>query len=295
MSNVIVTGTSSGIGFATAVTLGRAGHTVYATMRRPDRAPQLREIVEKEKLPISIVPMDVDSDESVEAAISTIHAQAGFIDVLVNNAGVERRGSIEELPFEAFRATMETNYFGALRCIRALLPQMRERQDGCIVNVTSVAGRIACSPLAPYAASKFALEALSESLAQEAKPFNIRVAVVQPGIIDTPMARRIEAPPGESRYPQSRRFAGMFEASLGNPTPPPVVAEKIREIIESGTWQFRHPVGPDAQPFLDWRSSMTDEEWVNWGALDDKAWYERVQNDFGFDAHPKQQRHATGD
>ena len=295
MSNVLVTGTSSGIGLATSVTLGRAGHSVYATMRNPDRAPQLREIVEKEKLPISIVPMDVDSDESVSAAISTIHSQAGFIGVLVNNAGIERRGSIEELPFEAFRATMETNYFGALRCIRALLPDMREKQDGCIVNVTSVAGRIATSPLAPYSASKFAVEALSEALAQEVKSFNVRVAVVQPGIIDTAMARRIEAPPGESRYPQGRRFAGMFEASLANPSPPSLVAEKIREIIESGTWKLRHPVGPDAQAFLDWRSSMTDEEWVNWGALDDDAWYERVQNDFGLDARPKERRHGAGD
>jgi NAD(P)-dependent dehydrogenase (short-subunit alcohol dehydrogenase family) len=295
MSNVLVTGTSSGIGFATAVTLGRAGHRVYATMRNLDRAPQLREIVDNEKLPVSIVPMDVDSDESVSAGIAKVRSQADFIDVLVNNAGVERRGSIEELPFEAFRATMETNYFGALRCIRTLLPEMREKQQGCIVNVTSIAGRIACSPLGPYTASKFALEGLSEALAQEMKPFNVRVAVVQPGIIDTPMARRIEVPPGDSRYPQCRRFAGMFEASLTNPTPPSVVAEKIREIVESGTWQFRHPVGPDAQPFLAWRSSLTDEEWADWGALDDPAWYERVQNDFGLDARPKERRQAAGD
>lgn len=294
MSNVLVTGTSSGIGLATAVTLGRAGRTVYAAMRNPERAPQLREIVEKEKLPVSIVAMDVDSDPSVAAAISNIRAQAGFIDVLVNNAGIERRGSIEELPLEAFRATMETNYFGALRCIQALLPEMREKQVGCIVNVTSVANRIACSPLTPYAASKFALEALSEALAQEVKPFNIRVAIVQPGIIDTPMARRIEEPPVESLYPQCRRFAGMFEASLANPVPPSLVAAKIREIIETGTWQLRHPAGPDAQPFLAWRASMNDEEWVNWGALDDDAWYERVQNDFGLDARPKEQRQTAG-
>jgi NAD(P)-dependent dehydrogenase (short-subunit alcohol dehydrogenase family) len=245
--------------------------------------------MEREGLSLSILPLDVDSDESVAKAVSTIRAD-GSVEVLVNNAGIERTGSIEELPLEAFRSVMETNYFGALRCIRAFLPEMRKRRNGCIVNVTSVAGRIACSPLAPYTASKFALEALSEALAQEMKPFNIRVLIVEPGIIDTPMARRIEHPAVESSYPQSRRFGGMFTASLANPAPPSLVAETIREIIESGTWQLRHSAGPDAQAFLGWRASMTDEEWVNWGALDDDAWYARVQSDFGFDARPKEPR-----
>jgi len=268
MSCVLLTGTSSGIGLATAL--------------------------KEERLPVSVLTLDVDSDESVARAVSTVRSQAGFIDALVNNAGTERTGSIEELSLEVFRAAMETNYFGCLRCIRACLPEMRQRRAGCIVNVSSVAGRIACSPMAPYTASKFALEALSEALAQEVKPFNIRVAIVEPGIIDTPMARRIEALGADSLYPQSRRFASMFRASLANPTPPSLVAEKIREIIESGTWQLRHPVGPDAQGFLDWRKSMTDEDWVNWGALDDDAWYKRVQSDFGLDARPKKGQHSAG-
>jgi NAD(P)-dependent dehydrogenase (short-subunit alcohol dehydrogenase family) len=293
MSKVLITGTSSGIGFETAIVLGRAGHTVYATMRNPERGAALRKVVEKEQLPISILKMDVDSDESVGAATSAIRSQTGWIDVLVNNAGIERTGSIEGLALDDFKATMETNYFGALRSIRAWLPDMRKRQSGCIINVTSVAGRIACSPLAPYTASKFALEALSEALAQEVKPFNVRVAIVQPGIIDTAMARRVEDAPTDAAYPQVRRFGQMFEASLENPTPPTIVAEKIREIIESGTQKLRHPVGADAEGFLGWRASMTDEEWVEWGALPDEAWYERVARDFGLDARPKR-RPATG-
>jgi len=287
MSTVLITGTSSGIGLETAVVLGRAGHNVYATMRNLERGAALRERVEEEALPISLVRMDVDSDESVDEATSAIRTRTGCIDVLVNNAGIERSGSIEGLALDDFKATMETNYFGALRSIRAWLPDMRKRQSGCIINVTSVAGRIACSPLAPYSASKFALEALSEALAQEVKPFNVRVAIVQPGIIDTAMARRIEGAPTDAAYPQVRRFGHLFEASLEKPTSPTVVADKIREIIESGTEKLRHPVGPDAEGFLGWRTSMTDEDWVAWGALPDEAWYERVGKDFGLDARSK--------
>lgn len=284
MARVLITGTSSGIGLATAVAFARAGHRVYATMRNPSRAPELGHRAASEELPITIVAMDVDSDESVKAGIDRIVNEAGAIDVLVNNAGIERSGSVEELPLAEFRAVMETNYFGALRCIQGVLPAMRKRRSGCIINISSVAGRIACSPLAPYAASKFALEALSESLAQEMKPFNVRVAIVQPGIIDTPMARRIETPQGPSPYPQQRRFAAMFTASLKNPAPPSMVGEKLVEIVESGTWQLRHPVGPDAEGFLGWREAMSDDEWVAWGALNDDDWYDRLKADFGMDA-----------
>jgi NAD(P)-dependent dehydrogenase (short-subunit alcohol dehydrogenase family) len=182
------------------------------------------------------VQLDVDSDESVAAAIAAIRSEAGFIDVLVNNAGIERTGSIEELPWEAFRATMETNYFGALRCIRACIPDMRKRGSGCIINVSSVAGRIATSPMSPYTASKFALEAVSEALAQELKPFNIRVAIVEPGIITTPMAARIADAQEESAYAHVRRFSRMFEAALAIPRPPSLVAEIIRNIVDSGTY-----------------------------------------------------------
>ncbi len=188
MASVLITGTSTGIGLATALVLGRAGHKVYATMRNPSRAPELGEKVAQEKLPVKISVMDVDSDTSVKSAIADILNDAGQIDVLVNNAGVERIGSVEELPLVEFRAVMETNYFGVIRCIQALLPQMRQRKSGCIINVSSVSGRVASSPMAPYTASKFALEALTEALAQEMKTFNVRVAVVEPGTIDTPMA-----------------------------------------------------------------------------------------------------------
>jgi NAD(P)-dependent dehydrogenase (short-subunit alcohol dehydrogenase family) len=282
MSNIVITGTSTGIGLATALTFGRAGHQVYATMRNPSRAPELADTTAREKLPIKISVMDVDSDNSVQTAMADILKDAGHIDVLINNAGIERAGSVEELPLAEFRAVMETNYFGPLRCIQAVAPKMRQRKSGCIINVTSVAGRIATSPLAPYTASKFALEALSEALAQEMKTFNVRVAIVQPGIIETPMATRIGVSDGHrSAYSQQQRFSNLFRAVLKNPVPPSVVADKIAEIVDSGTWQLRHPVGPDALPFLGWRNSMTDEEWVALHGADDDAWYARMEHDFG--------------
>ena len=284
MATVLITGTSTGIGLATALAFGRAGHTVAATMRNPQRAPELADTAAREKLPIAVSTMDVDDDRSVSDGIRRIVGEMGPIDVLVNNAGIDRSGSVEELPLADFRAVMETNYFGVIRCIQAVLPAMRQRRSGCIINVSSVAGHISSAPLAPYSASKFALEALSESLAQEAKPFNVRVAIVKPGIIDTPMARHIGVALGASPYPQQARFSALFRTVLTNPVPPSLVADKMLEIFTSDTWKLRHPVGPDAEPFLAWRRSMSDEEWVAWGALDDDAWYARVQADFGLNA-----------
>lgn len=284
MASVLVTGASRGIGLATCLSLGRAGHQVFATMRNPAGAPQLQDAASAESLPITISPMDVDSDASVRDTVRGIIAQNGAVDALVNNAGIERRGTVEELDLSEFRAVMETNYFGAVRCMQAVLPSMRARGAGCIVNVTSVAGRISSSPLGPYAASKFALEAISEAVAQEVKSFGIRVAIVQPGIIDTDMARAISNDGATSVYPHGRRFAGLFTASLMTPTGPELVGDKIREIVESDSPQLRYPVGADAEPFLAWRGSMTDEEWVDWGATDDDSWYASVERDFGLDA-----------
>jgi NAD(P)-dependent dehydrogenase (short-subunit alcohol dehydrogenase family) len=276
MAAVLITGTSKGIGLETALAFGRAGHKVHATMRNPGQSVELAETAAREKLPILVSKMDVDSDQSVTHAIAAILKDHGPIDVLVNNAGVECEGSVEELPLAEFRVVMETNYFGAIRCIQALLSKMRQRQSGCIINVTSVAGRIANAPLTPYAASKWALEALSEALAGEMKTFNVRVAIVEPGIIDTAMARRIAGQPDDSVYRQGARFAAVFTNALQNPTLPSVVARKILEIAESGTWQLRHPVGPDAMPLLQWRSQMTDEEWVDLHASDDEAYFGRL-------------------
>ena len=250
MAKVLITGTSSGIGYQTALVLARAGHSVYATMRNLERGAALRNAAEQEQLPISIVRMDVDSDDSVEAATSSIRAQAGCIDVLVNNAGIER--SRFDRGIDARRLQSHDGdellrpapHDSSLAARYATTAERLHHQR----HVCRRKDRLFTAHTVP--ASKFALEALSEGLAQEVKPFNIRVAVVEPGIIDTPMARSIEQVPADAAYPQVRRFGHMFEASLDTPTPPAIVAEKIREIIESGTLKLRHPVGPDAEGFL---------------------------------------------
>jgi NAD(P)-dependent dehydrogenase (short-subunit alcohol dehydrogenase family) len=283
MAITLVTGTSSGIGLATVVTLARGGHTVIATMRNLDGGDELRQIVSAEKLQVTVTALNVDDDASVSSAIGKVLAEYGRIDVLVNNAGVGGRGSVEEVPMAVFRQVMETNFFGALRCIKSLIPGMRQRRDGCIINVTSIAGRMAMAPQAPYAASKWAFEALSECLAQEMKAFNVRVAIIEPGVIGTPLFSKATPVPEDSPYPHARRVSAFFAAALTKPTSPYVVGEQIRQIVESNSWQLRYPVGPDAAPFLKWRANLTDEEVVNQGGASDAEYKARVKQMFGLD------------
>lgn len=283
MSIALVTGTSTGIGLATAVTLARGGHTVIATMRNLASAGELQKLVAAEKLPVTLAALNVDDDASVDSALGKVLAEHGRLDVLVNNAGVGGGGSVEESSTARFRGVMETNFFGALRCIKAVVPGMRERRQGCIVNVTSLSGRVALAPAAAYCASKFALEALSECLAQELKAFNVRVAIIEPGVIATPIFSKAKPIPEGSPYPQARRQRALFAKSLTNPTSPYLVGEKIREIVDGNSWQLRYPVGPDAEPFLKWRASKTDEEVINLAAGTDADFIAMAKKEFGLD------------
>jgi NAD(P)-dependent dehydrogenase (short-subunit alcohol dehydrogenase family) len=272
MAAVLITGTSKGIGYETALAFGRAGYRVHATMRNPSQSPALAEVAAKEKLAITVTTMDVDNDKSVSDGMAAIQAQHGPIDILVNNAGIEAAGSIEEEPLDDYQATMETNYFGVIRCIKAVVPEMRKRRSGTIINISSVAGSFCHPPMTAYCASKWALEGLSESLACEMRSFGVRVAVVKPGIIDTAMAQRISTV-GNSEYPHAARISNLFKQVLQDaPVPPSVVAEKVLEIVTSGTWQFRHPVGPDAEGLIAWRKGMTDEQWIDLHSADDETY-----------------------
>lgn len=284
MAVTLVTGTSTGIGLAVAIALGRAGQEVYATMRNPGRAPELASIAAKEGLPLRILSMDVDDDASVGKAVAEVVAGSGPIDVLVNNAGISVTGPVEELPLAEFRRVMETNYFGALRCIQAVVPSMRERRNGHIINISSIQGRLSVPSYAAYAASKWALEAASEALAQEVKCFGIKVSIVEPGMIVTPIWDKRREVPADTRYRQERRIHALTNASLKQPVSPLVVADKIVEIVQSKTWKLRHTVGPDAEPLLQYRASMTDEQWVDLQSVEsDQEWLAIVKREFGLD------------
>lgn len=283
MARILITGAGKGIGYTTALLLARRGHDVLATMRRPE-ASDLAKVASDAKLPLTVLPMDVDDDASVTAAF----ARAGSpVDVLVNNAGILSVEAVEDERLETFRRVMETNYFGVIRCIHQVLPGMRARRAGCIVNVSSVAGRIAFFAQSAYAASKWALEALSESLAQEVRGFGIRVAIVEPGIIDTAMATTsLPAYSAKSAYPHGRRVHAFFRNPAKPEASPDVAAEMIRHAIESDDPRLRYPVGPDAHPFLGWRGATSDEDWVGMSGLDDAAYFDRVYLDTGVDLRP---------
>jgi NAD(P)-dependent dehydrogenase (short-subunit alcohol dehydrogenase family) len=284
MAVAVITGTSTGIGLASAVAFGRAGYQTYATMRRPGASPELASIAKAEKLPIKIVTMDVNDDRSVSGAFSKILAEARSIDVLVNNAGIHAQGATEELPLSEFRRVMETNYFGTLRCLQAVLPGMRKQGSGHIVNVSTVGGRMCGLSQGPYSGSKYALEAISEVLAGEVKAFGIHVTIVEPGVFVTPIFGKMRDLPKNTLYPQERRMNAIYAASLKMGQAASVAAARIVEIVQSGTWQLRHPLGPDAEGLLKYRASITDEHWVDLHAIaTDQEFAAAMKREVGMD------------
>ena len=181
----VVTGSSSGIGFETSLALAREGYFTYATMRNTKKADAIEKVVNEEKLSLKILELDVDNEESVENAISTIIQEKGRIDVLVNNAGWGLWGTAEDVSLDEFRAQFETNFFSVVRMIQKVAPTMRKQGSGNIVNISSVAGRIGFPVSTAYISSKFALEGFSESLRYELQPFGINVIIIEPGVIKT--------------------------------------------------------------------------------------------------------------
>jgi NAD(P)-dependent dehydrogenase (short-subunit alcohol dehydrogenase family) len=182
MAVALVTGTSSGIGLATAVALARAGHTVAATMRNLNAAGDIERIVAVEKLPVVVSELNVNDDASVVNGVAGIVSRYGPIDILVNNAGIPGGVAIEETSLELFRNVMETNFFGGLRCIKAVVTSMRERRKGVIVNVTSVAGRVACRRKPLMHRQNGRLRRSARSLRRSSKPSTFASPLSNPAL-----------------------------------------------------------------------------------------------------------------
>jgi NAD(P)-dependent dehydrogenase (short-subunit alcohol dehydrogenase family) len=278
MQTAIVTGSSTGIGFATALRLAREGCRVYATVRSEASGAALVETAGD--LPLSLLIVDVDDDASVADGIASVITAEGGVDILVNNAGVVVAGDVEGMPLDVFQAVMNTNTWGMLRGIQAVLPTMREQRSGCIVNVTSIAGRVACAGQGAYAASKWAAEALSEVLAAEVAPFGIRVAVIEPGVVATAIVDKAMQQPidFESPYfPITFRTSRFLLAGLAEPSSADDVAEVIWRAVTTDAPVLRCTVGVDAAALAEHRPRVTDEAWL--GALsdpDDAAWRARM-------------------
>ena len=181
----LVTGSSSGIGFETALLLARNGFHTYASMRNLEKSKGITQITSKEKLPLQVVQLDVNDDASVKEAVDKIESEQGRINVLVNNAGYVLLGPAEHLSIKEFKAQFETNLFGVIRVMQVVLPTMRRQRGGTIVNISSSAGRIGLPLNSAYVSSKFALEGLTESISYELEQFGIRVVLIEPGFIRT--------------------------------------------------------------------------------------------------------------
>jgi NAD(P)-dependent dehydrogenase (short-subunit alcohol dehydrogenase family) len=264
----IVTGSSSGIGFETALALAKEGYFTYATMRDTTKSDKIKEIAQKEKLEINILELDVDDENSVKTAIAQILDQKQRIDVLVNNAGWGLWGCVEDVSVDEFKEQFETNFFSIIRLIQEVAPTMRKQETGTIVNIGSVAGRIGFPASTAYISSKFALEGLSESLRFELSPFGVDVIIIEPGVIKTKFfdsMKMAEKTRSDSAYKNitNKVISGVkMMSEMG--TEPREVADTIVKAVSEQNPLPRYIVGNDALMFLEAKKTKTDIEFENY-------------------------------
>ena len=289
----VVTGSSTGIGFETCLLFARSGISTYATMRDLAKADLIKNVAEKEKLPLKVIRMDVDKDDSVVGAFKEIRDDGRMrIDILVNNAGFGLFGALEDQSIEDIKKQFETNLFGAIRTIQQVLPIMRNQRSGVIVNISSLAGYVGFPASSVYNSTKFALEGLSESLAYEIEPYGISVVLIEPGVINTNFAKNIIIPSNtqpissyllssssSSHSPSTsvstkyahvvERFLSHYYPAMRNAPEPKEVAKVILESIEASVVYarqghnnnfHRYPIGDDAKLYADAKRKMSDSE-----------------------------------
>jgi short-subunit dehydrogenase len=269
----VVTGSSTGIGFETSLALAKNGYLTYATMRKTEGggSKQIADIVKNENLPLNVLQLDVENDKSILDAINKIITENSRVDVVVNNAGYALVGALEETSMEEIKAQFETNFFGAVRVMQAVIPIMRKQRSGKIVNITSMGGRIAIPLDSIYHATKFALEGLSESIQYELEPFGIKIILIEPGGVATNfwknwrMAAKASRS-GDNNSPYKQIENNMFESFKKmeqNAIHPSEVAKVILQAVIADNPDFRYVVGKDAAAILETRRSMPDREFHN--------------------------------
>ena len=283
MQTALVTGANSGIGRATAVRLAAEGYRVYGAMRNTGKAEKLLALAASAACEVEPIELDVQSEDSVRAAVAAIGA--GGVDLLINNAGIGWNATTEDIDIEAAKVAFDTNYWGAIRCIQAVLPQMRERGAGHIMNVSSVAGRIAALAQTVYSSSKWALECLSENLAQEVAPFGIRVSVMEPGVARTAILPKNTGVPEGTAYPAAyRRMLQFYQKGIEANVSADTVAQAILDAIQDETPRLRYTCAWGGVELTQGRPNLSDEEWVALGAVSsDEDYYKAFARAFGLD------------
>ena len=265
----VVTGSSSGIGFETSLLLAKNQFKTYATMRNLNKTLVFDSAL-KEKNTLTVVQLDVNDEASVTNAIDCVLKENGRIDVLVNNAGYSIFGSSEELSLEEIKQVFETNFFGAIRVSKAVIPTMRKQGSGTIVNVSSIGGKVGLLPFfTAYHASKFALEGYTESLRQELNEFGINVILIEPGAVGTNFMDNMRNAknyyPNTSPYAKTiQKFFEGAQAIMANAIHPREVAQVILNAVNSSSPDVRYSVGKDAESILKTRAELSDKEMEKW-------------------------------
>jgi NAD(P)-dependent dehydrogenase (short-subunit alcohol dehydrogenase family) len=252
---VVVTGSSSGFGLATTLAFARHGYHVFAGIRNKKTAQELFRIVKEESLPVTVIDLDITSEASVIHAMRTILSHTDHIDVLVNNAGFGFVGPVEDFTLEEMKEQFETNFFGQLRMSKAVIPLMRIRKRGTIINISSINGLVAFPLYGLYGATKHALEAACEALAFEVAPFGIRVVLVEPGTFLTNFTANRKHPQktntDDSAYramtrPFFQKIEHLKDANVIRRHNPSKVGNLLVSIAQSASPRLRYKVGADA-------------------------------------------------